>query len=99
PREEDFEDAYYVRDRYKPTCRRIEGEGEALSSVVCRRPEESSRSSEGAPAHRTRRVSIRRLDLRRPQFIEYWRAWARLRTMLPREIRQHRAAPVADHAA
>lgn len=40
PRSEDFEDAYYVRDRYKPTCMRIEGEGEALSSVVCRLQEE-----------------------------------------------------------
>jgi hypothetical protein len=32
-----FENAYYVRDRYRPTCMRVEGEGLALSKVVCRR--------------------------------------------------------------
>ncbi|MDQ2641671.1 MAG: hypothetical protein M3Y79_13960, partial [Pseudomonadota bacterium] len=37
PRSEDFENAYYVRDRYRPTCMRIEGEGMELSKVVCRR--------------------------------------------------------------
>ena len=37
PRQEDFENAYYVRDRYRPTCMRVEGEGMALSKVVCRR--------------------------------------------------------------
>jgi hypothetical protein len=37
PRQEDFENAYYVRDRYRPTCMRVEGEGLALSKVVCRR--------------------------------------------------------------
>jgi len=37
PRAEDFENAYYVRDRYRPTCMRVEGEGLALSKVVCRR--------------------------------------------------------------
>jgi hypothetical protein len=40
PRQEDFEDAYYVRERYMPTCMRVQGEGDALSRVVCRRPEE-----------------------------------------------------------
>ncbi len=40
PRQEDFEDAYYVRDRYRPTCMRVEGAGMELSKVVCRRPEE-----------------------------------------------------------
>jgi hypothetical protein len=40
PRQEDFEDAYYVRDRYRPTCMRVKGEGAELSRVVCRRPEE-----------------------------------------------------------
>ena len=38
--QEDFEKAYYVRDRYRPTCMRVEGEGEELSKMVCRRPEE-----------------------------------------------------------
>ena len=40
PRQEDFENAYYVRDRYQPTCMRVKGEGLQLSRVVCRRPEE-----------------------------------------------------------
>jgi hypothetical protein len=40
PRSEDFENAYYVRDRYRPTCMRVKGEGAELSRVVCRRPEE-----------------------------------------------------------
>ena len=40
PRQEDFENAYYVRDRYRPTCMRVQGEGAQLSRVVCRRPEE-----------------------------------------------------------
>jgi hypothetical protein len=40
PRQEDFENAYYVRDRYQPTCMRVQGEGAELSRVVCRRPEE-----------------------------------------------------------
>ena len=39
PRQEDFENAYYVRDRYEPTCMRVKGEGLQLSRVVCRRPE------------------------------------------------------------
>jgi hypothetical protein len=40
PREEDFENAYYVRDRYRPTCMRVKGEGAELSRIVCRRPGE-----------------------------------------------------------
>ena len=40
PRQEDFENAYYVRDRYQPTCMRVKGDGMELSRVVCRRPEE-----------------------------------------------------------
>lgn len=40
PRQEDFENAYYVRDRYRPVCMRIEGEGMALSKVVCGRPQQ-----------------------------------------------------------
>jgi hypothetical protein len=38
PRQEDFENAYYVQERYRPTCMRVEGEGMALSKVVCQRP-------------------------------------------------------------
>jgi hypothetical protein len=37
PRQEDFENAYYVRDRYRPTCMRVEGEGLEPSKVVCKR--------------------------------------------------------------
>jgi hypothetical protein len=39
PRQEDFENAYYIRERYRPVCMRVEGEGLALSKMVCRRPE------------------------------------------------------------
>jgi hypothetical protein len=39
PRQEDFENAYYVRERYRPVCMRVEGEGMAPSKMVCRRPE------------------------------------------------------------
>jgi hypothetical protein len=39
PRQEDFENAYYVRERYRPVCMRVEGEGMAPSRMVCRRPE------------------------------------------------------------
>ncbi len=39
PRQEDFENAYYVREAYRPVCMRVEGEGMALSKMVCRRPE------------------------------------------------------------
>jgi hypothetical protein len=38
PRQEDFENAYYVRERYRPVCMRVEGEGMALSKMVCRPP-------------------------------------------------------------
>ena len=40
PRQEDFANAYFVRERYRPTCMRVEGVGMALSKVICRRPEE-----------------------------------------------------------
>ena len=40
PRQEDFENAYYVRDRYQPTCMRVKGEGLQLSRMVCRRQQE-----------------------------------------------------------
>jgi hypothetical protein len=39
PRQEDFENAYYVRERYRPICMRVEGEGMAPSKMVCPRPE------------------------------------------------------------
>ena len=39
PRQEDFENAYYVREGYRPVCMRVEGEGMAPSKMVCRRPE------------------------------------------------------------
>jgi hypothetical protein len=39
PRQEDFENAYYVRERYRPLCMRVEGEGMAPSKMVCRRPQ------------------------------------------------------------
>jgi hypothetical protein len=35
PRQEDFENAYYVRERYRPVCMRVEGEGMAPSRMVC----------------------------------------------------------------
>ena len=39
PRQEDFENAYYVRERYRPVCMRVEGEDSALSKMVCGRAE------------------------------------------------------------
>lgn len=36
PREEDFHNAYYVHDRYRPTCMRVQGEGMEPSRMVCR---------------------------------------------------------------
>jgi hypothetical protein len=39
PRQEDFENAYYVRERYRPICMRVEGEGMAPSKMVCRLPD------------------------------------------------------------
>jgi hypothetical protein len=38
-RQEDFENAYYVRERYRPICMRVEGEGMAPSKMVCRHQE------------------------------------------------------------
>jgi hypothetical protein len=35
PRQEDFENAYYVREQYRPVCMRVEGEGMAPSRMVC----------------------------------------------------------------
>lgn len=40
PRQEDFENAYYVREQYRPVCMRVEGEGMAPSRMVCRRRED-----------------------------------------------------------
>jgi len=37
PRQEDFENAYYLNERYRPICMRVEGEGRAPSKMVCRR--------------------------------------------------------------
>jgi hypothetical protein len=39
PRQEDFENAYYLNERYRPICMRVEGQGRAPSKMVCRRPE------------------------------------------------------------
>jgi len=36
PREEDFQNAYYVHDRYRPICMRVQGEGMEPSRMVCR---------------------------------------------------------------
>jgi hypothetical protein len=38
PRQEDFENAYYVREQYRPVCMRVQGEGMAPSKMMCRRP-------------------------------------------------------------
>ena len=38
PREEEFSKAYFISERYRPTCMRYEGEGQALSRIVCRKP-------------------------------------------------------------
>lgn len=35
PRQEDFENGYYIRERYRPVCMRVEGEGMAPSKMVC----------------------------------------------------------------
>ncbi len=37
PRQEDFENAYYVHELYRPVCMRVEGEGMAPSKMVCGR--------------------------------------------------------------
>ena len=39
PRQEDFENAYYLRERYRPICMRVEGKGMAPSKMVCPRPQ------------------------------------------------------------
>ncbi|HTY94030.1 MAG TPA: hypothetical protein VMC02_09090 [Steroidobacteraceae bacterium] len=39
PRQEDFENAYYVRERYRPVCMRVEGAGMTPSTMVCGRKE------------------------------------------------------------
>lgn len=45
PRREDFEHAYYIHDRYRPTCMRVPGEGMEPSRMVCRHDgQERSRS-------------------------------------------------------
>jgi hypothetical protein len=38
PREEEFAKALFIKDLYRPTCIRYEGEGEALSRILCRKP-------------------------------------------------------------
>lgn len=38
PRDEEFSKAYFIKDRYRPTCMRYEGEGQELSRMVCRKP-------------------------------------------------------------
>lgn len=40
PRAEEFSHTYFIKDLYRPTCIRYEGEGEELSKIVCTRPEE-----------------------------------------------------------
>ncbi len=37
PRQEDFENAHYVREQYRPVCFRVEGKGMELSKMVCER--------------------------------------------------------------
>jgi hypothetical protein len=39
PRQEDFENAYYLRERYRPVCMRVEGKGMEPSKMVCGSPE------------------------------------------------------------
>jgi hypothetical protein len=43
PRQEDFENAYYVREQYRPVCMRVEGEGMAPSRMVCGAPDAAKR--------------------------------------------------------
>lgn len=38
PRQEDFENGYYIRERYRPVCMRVEGEGMEPSKMVCGSP-------------------------------------------------------------
>lgn len=37
PRQEDFENAYYIHEQYRPVCMRVQGEGMAPSRMVCGR--------------------------------------------------------------
>lgn len=37
PREEDFKNAYFVREQYRPVCQRVAGKGTELSKMVCKR--------------------------------------------------------------
>jgi hypothetical protein len=37
PRQEDFENAYYIHDQYRPVCMRVQGEGMEPSKMVCSR--------------------------------------------------------------
>ena len=46
PREEDFENAIYLQDLYRPTCFRVEGKGMAMSRMVCRKPDDEDQSSQ-----------------------------------------------------
>ena len=39
PRVEEFANAYFIKDLYRPTCMRYEGEGQDQSRVLCRRPQ------------------------------------------------------------
>ena len=39
PREDMNEETYYIEKTYEPVCLRVEGQGEAPSRVVCRKPE------------------------------------------------------------
>ncbi|HEU4651899.1 MAG TPA: hypothetical protein VFS49_10835, partial [Croceibacterium sp.] len=40
PREEEFSHTYFIKDLYRPTCIRHEGEGQELSKIVCTKPDE-----------------------------------------------------------
>lgn len=40
PRAEEFAHTYFVKDLYRPTCIRYEGEGLEPSRILCRRPED-----------------------------------------------------------
>nr|WP_166181268.1 hypothetical protein [Altererythrobacter segetis] len=40
PREEEFSHTYFVKDLYRPTCIRHEGQGADLSKIICTKPED-----------------------------------------------------------
>jgi hypothetical protein len=42
PREEEFQHTYFVKDLYRPTCIRYQGEGEDPSRILCRRREDGA---------------------------------------------------------